>query len=160
HGNAVPTNPGAWKVRLEGERLGGGRLNHLPDGYPESIAEHRDLVDEADIDKPIGVLDKLGKLGDLGARALHDLRADRLVEGRRQRPGEGGQPTDQLWRVLDGPGRIAGVDPLRTEGDEIVQADLQLALRQERAQNVAGGAWRDRGLQDHQHARVQIIAQA
>jgi hypothetical protein len=47
----------------EPERLGGGRVDDLPDVDAHPLAQQRELVDEGDIHVAEDVLEKLGQLG-------------------------------------------------------------------------------------------------
>ena len=60
---AVAADARAGGEPHEAERLGRRRVDGLPDVDAEVVGEHRDLVDQGDVDVPEGVLEQLGQLG-------------------------------------------------------------------------------------------------
>ena len=64
--------PGPGLEAHEAERLGRGGVDDLPDVDPHPVGEHRQLVDERDVDRAEDVLQQLGELGDLGRGDRHD----------------------------------------------------------------------------------------
>ncbi len=88
-----PTRPGPERQEVP---LAAGRLEHLLRVDAEPVEDHRELVDERDVDVALRVLDHLGGFGD----------ADR---GRRVRAGRDDRPV-QLVDERGGLGRRAGSD--------------------------------------------------
>ena len=63
-----PPTPGPGVERLEAERLGRRAADHVPQVDLELVAEPRHLVDQRDVDVPVGVLQQLRGLGLAPAR--------------------------------------------------------------------------------------------
>ena len=82
-GEAVAAQARARVERLEAERLGLGRLDHLPDVDAHAVVEHLQLVDQGDVDRAVGVLQDLARLGHLGRGDRHDLGRRPCRRGRR-----------------------------------------------------------------------------
>ena len=74
---AVAAAPGPGREAHVAERLGRGRVDRLPDVDAEVGREHRELVDERDVDVPERVLEQLGQLGLPRARDGNDLVDER-----------------------------------------------------------------------------------
>ena len=91
--------PGPGLEGHEPVRLGGGGVHDLPDVDPHAVAEHRQLVDERDVDRAEDVLEQLAQLRRLGGGDRDDLVADDLVELDRAPQAFGRQPADDLRRV-------------------------------------------------------------
>ena len=64
--DAVAAEAWAGLEAHEPERLRSGRLDDLPDVHPHPLAQHRELVDEGDVDGAEDVLEELRQLGRLG----------------------------------------------------------------------------------------------
>ena len=79
-GRQCPPTPGPGREAHEAERLGGGGVDRLPDVDAEVVGEHRQLVDQRDVDVPEGVLEQLGQLGLLRRRHRHGRVDERVVE--------------------------------------------------------------------------------
>ena len=60
-----PTEAGAEWQEIP---LGAGRQQHFLGVYADALKDHRELVDQRDVDIALGILDDLGRLGDLDAR--------------------------------------------------------------------------------------------
>ena len=139
-----PPRPGPGIERLEAERLGLGRLDHLPDVDPHPVVEHLQLVDQGDVDGAVGVLEDLAGLGHLGAGDRHDL-------GRR--PGRRGRAASSRLRGSRPPTTlgIVGAEKFGLPGSsrsglkarKKSLAGLEPAGLEDRQDDVAGGA-RDR----------------
>ena len=76
--DAVPAEAGTRIVGHEAERLGGGRADDLVDVDAHPVGDDLHLVDEADVDRAVDVLQQLGQLGGLGRAHRHD-RVDHLA---------------------------------------------------------------------------------
>src|SRR2546422_98516 len=79
------------------------------------------------------------------------LPVSRLLPGG-EACGGGCCPADDLRDVSNFEGAIAGIDPLRREGQEEVLPHRGAARREERKEQLLGGARIGRALQDHQLA--------
>ncbi len=92
--DAVAAEPGARIERLEAERLGLGRLDHVPHVDAHPLEGDLQLVDQGDVHRPVDVLEDLGGL-------RHPRRGDRhdLLDGLARRAS---------W---PGPGRSASCPP-------------------------------------------------
>ena len=93
-------------------RLGGGRLDHLPDVDPHTIGQHRKLVHQCDVDRAEDVLQELRQLGRLGAGHAHDLLAHHLVQRLGTIGADLGQAAEHLWCVAHREVRPARIDAL------------------------------------------------
>jgi len=71
-GDAVTpqTRPGIEGA--EAEWLGAGGADDLPDVDPHPVEQHLQLVHQGDVHAAVGVLQDLGRLGDLQARDGHE----------------------------------------------------------------------------------------
>ena len=153
--DAVPAQAGAGIEGLEAERLGLGRLDHLPDVDPHLRVEHLQFIDQGDVDGAVGVLEDLAGLGDLRAGDGHDPDDDLAVEGDGQLQAGRLEAADDLG---DGRGRelgVARVLALGAEGQEEVDARFQPAGGEERQDDVAGRARIGRALEDDELAGPQ-----
>ena len=117
-----PPRPGPGIERLEAERLGLGGVDHLPDVDPHPVVEHLQLVDQGDVDRPVGVLEDLAGLGDLGAGDRHDLGHDLAVERRGELEASRVEAADDLGDRRRREVGIARVLALGAEGQEEVPA--------------------------------------
>ena len=145
----MPAEAGAGAEAHVAERLGRGRVDHLPDVDPHPVAEDRELVDERDVDRAEDVLEQLRQLGRLGARDL--------VHGVDRAPIEVGRPAgalrrdpaEHLRRRLRRPVLAARVDALGGHGEEEALARLEpAALLEDRLQQLTRRA-RPRGRLEH-----------
>jgi hypothetical protein len=153
--DAVPTQPGPRVERHEAERLAAGGVDDLPHVEPERPAHQRQLVDEADVDRPEGVLQQLDHLRRLGARHHHDLRRDAPVElGRTRRAGRRDAAEDAR-DAGDGEALVAGVDPLGREAQVEVLADPEPGRLQRRQHHLRGRAGVRGALEDHELAAAK-----
>ena len=85
--------------------LGRGGVDHLPDIDPHPVREHRQLVDQCDVDGAEDVFKELRQLTGLGRRDAHYLVADAAIELRRPFGALGRDTPDHLGRV---PQRVVG----------------------------------------------------
>ena len=69
--------PGPGLEAHEAERLGRGGVDDLPDVDAHAVGEHRELVDERDVDRAEDVLQQLRQLGHLGRGDRHERRRRR-----------------------------------------------------------------------------------
>ena len=95
------------------ERLRRGGVHDLPDVDPHPVAEDGELVDEGDVDRAEDVLEQLGQLRCVGRRDGVDRVDGAAIDGGGGLRTRGGQPADDLRRVLRRPVGAAGVDALR-----------------------------------------------
>ena len=150
HADAVPTDPRSRIERHEAEGLGRGGLDDLARAHAELPAHQGELVGERDVDVAEDVLVELGELGDARARDRDDAVDDLAVEHCRQRRALGRETADDLGNVLHGERRVRGVDPLRREGQEAVDARPAAARLEHRGQQLLRRP-RIRGrLEDHE----------
>ena len=156
--DAVSAHPGPGVEGLEAERLGPGALDHVPQVDVQLVAELRHLVDQCDVDVPVGVLEQLGHLGLAGAAGRHHLVDDLRVEGGRPLQAAGSHPAHHLGRVPEPVAGVARIDPFRREGQEDVLADQLTVCFEQRSQQLFGGARPGGRLQHHQHAGRQVPA--
>ena len=70
-GRQWPPTPGPGVKRMKPNGLVDGGVDRLPDVDAEIVGEHRQLVDERDVDVAERVLEQLGELGLAGARDRH-----------------------------------------------------------------------------------------
>ena len=155
--DAVATQPGAGIEGLEAERLGPGRLDHLPDVDPHAGVDHLQLVDQGDVDGAIGVLEDLAGLGDLGAGDGDDPDDHLAVQRRGELEAGRVEAADDLG---DGGRRelgVARVLALGAEGQEEVDARPEPAGGQQRQDDLAGGARVGGALEDHELAGPQPL---
>jgi hypothetical protein len=154
---AVATDPGAGGEGHEAERLGGGGVDGGPDVDPEIGGEHRELVDEGDVDVPEGVLEELGELGLARGRYGDGAGHQPVVE--LAHPFEGGvvDAGDDLGGVRQAPRGVPRIDALGAVAQEEVGAGTQPAAGlQDRADHLLGGAGVTGGLQHHQGTGPQV----
>ena len=131
-------------------------VDDLPDVDLHAVAEHRDLVDERDVDRPEDVLEQLRELGDLERRDRHDLVADRAVQRARALEALGRHAADDLRRGAQGVVGAARVDPLGREGEvERARPRLQARLLEQRRQPLARGARVGRRLEHDELALLE-----
>ena len=78
--DAVAAEPGPGIERHKAERLGLGRVDHLPDVDAHRLEHDLQLVDERDVDRAEDVLGELDRLGGLERRDRHGARDDCVVE--------------------------------------------------------------------------------
>jgi hypothetical protein len=109
----MPTHPGPRVEAHEAERLRGRGVDDLPDVDLEALAEHRQLVDQGDVDRAEDVLEQLGQLCRVRGAHLDDLVADQPVELDRAGGAGLGQASDDLRRRPDREVGAARIDPLR-----------------------------------------------
>ena len=85
---------------------------------------------------------------------------DRLVQQARLLGAGRGDAPDDLGGVAHAEDRIAGVDALGGERQEVVPSHVQAALFEQRQDDPAGRARRAGGLQHDQHAGMELRGQA
>ncbi len=157
HRDAISAEARAGIVREEGERLRARGVDHLPDGDPEPVAHHGELVRQRDVDRAEGVLVELGRLCDRRARhrhhGVHDLRVDRLGAAAALLRHAG----HELGGGAHRPGLVAGVDALGRVPEEEVLADLAAVRLEDGEQDLQRGAGIGRGLQDHELAVAELL---
>ena len=112
--------------------LVGGGVDDLPNVDAEPVAEHRQLVDERDVDRAEDVLEQLGELGGVGAADLDHRVADLRVELDRALGARVGQPTDELRGGADRVVGAARVDSLWREGEVEVPARRETGFLEDR----------------------------
>ena len=158
--DAVPAEAGARAEGHVAERLRGGGVDDVPDVDRHPVAQHRQLVDERDVDAAEDVLEQLGHLGDLRRGDLDDRVHGEPVDLGRAARALGGQPADDLRRRARRPVDAAGVDPLRREGQREVAARPQPRALEDRGQLVARRPGVGRALEDDQLALAQPLGEA
>ena len=157
-GQAVPADARTGCEPHVAERLGAGGVDGAPDVDAERVGEHRQLVDERDVDVPEGVLEQLDQLGVGGRRHRHDLVDQRSVERLDAPERRLVDARHDLGRVHEAPPRVAGVDALGRVAEEEL-ARLQSRLLEQRTDQLVGGARVRRRLEDHQRTGAQPAGQ-
>src|SRR5439155_25082688 len=119
---AMTADTGPGGERHEAERLGGGGLDRRPDINAQIGSEHRELVDQRDVDVAKGVLQELRELRLARAGVADRFLDDRAVEG-----FDGGErrlvdSRDHLWRIDEVPGLVPRVDALGAVAEVEVSA--------------------------------------
>src|SRR5262249_35421375 len=94
--DAVAAPAGAPVEGPEAERLGPGRLDHLPDVDPHARVDHLELVDQGDVDGAVGVLEDLAGLGDFEAANGNDADDHLGIERSGQLEAGGIEAADDL----------------------------------------------------------------
>src|SRR4029079_5303397 len=114
--NAVAAQAGAGGEAHEPVGLGGGRVDHLPHVQVHAVAEHRQLVDECDVDAAKDVLKQLHQLGGVGGGDRDEgVHADRVQRDCALGAGRC-QAAHHLGGGAHGVVGAAGVDPLGRHG--------------------------------------------
>ena len=123
----------------------------------ELVAEHRHLVDQRDVDVPVGVLQQLGHLGLAGAActARPCRRSGRRTHGAAA-VHSGGEAADDLRGVAARRSRVARVDPLRRERQVEVAAARQPGGLEDRPDDLLGRARVGGRLQHDQHPGAEV----
>ncbi len=142
--------------------LGAGRLEHVLGADAQPVEDERQLVHERDVEVALRVLDHLGRLGHLDRRGPVDAGGDHravgvgdAVEGGRVLPGH------DLGDALEGVLAVARVDALGRVAEREVHAAAQPGdLLEDRAAHLLGRARVDRGLEDHDRALLDHLADA
>src|SRR5206468_2767139 len=80
-GDAVSPEARPGVKGLKAERLGLRRGDYLPDVDAHRVEDDFQLVDQGDVDRPIGVLEDLARLRHARAGDGHDAVDNRLVQG-------------------------------------------------------------------------------
>src|SRR5690606_1218898 len=153
----VAAQTGSRVERHEPERLGRRRLDDFPHADAEPVAHERQLVDQADVDRPERVLEQLHHLGDPGRADLDD-RGDRgAVELARQPGADGRVAAHHLRHVARVPGLVARIDALGREGQEEIAAGHESLFFEQRPHDFVGRARVRRRLEDDELARPQVL---
>src|SRR5688572_24339980 len=115
--NTVTADAGAGGELHEPEWLGRSSIDDFPDVYAKLVADDLHLVNEPDVDRSEGVLEKLHQLRRLGARYPHDPLEAGLIERARDLGTRRRDASDDLGSVPRVPHGVAGVDTLRAESE-------------------------------------------
>ncbi len=150
---AMPTDAGPGREPHEPVGLGGGRVDGRPDVDAELAGEHRELVDERDVDVAERVLEQLGEFGLRGGRDRNDLVDETSVELLDRDERVGADAGDHFGRVGEGVGAVAGVDALGRVADEEVDLAAQPARFEDGPEQLLGRARVRRRLEHHARAR-------
>ena len=155
--DAVAAQARAGIEGREAERLGLGRFDDLPEVDPHLVAEDCELVDQADVDVAVGVLQDLGHLrhGGGGGPEYFPLQ-DGFVHGRDHFGGVCTEAADHLGGVLGLVDQVAGIDPLGAEAEVKVLAALQAGGLEDGLDQLFGGSGVGGGLEDDHHPAVQV----
>src|SRR5215471_2428780 len=155
-GDAVPADPGAGIEGHEPEGLGRGRIDDLPGVDADFPTRESKLVGEGDVDAAEGVLEKLGGLGDAGARGLEHAGRDVAIETGHEFGAAWGDAAHYLGDVGGGELAIARIDPLGGEGQEGIDAHHEAGTLQAGLDDLLRGAWKGRALQHEELALVKM----
>ena len=152
HADAVATD----ETGAEGQEvpLGAGRLEHGVGVDPEAFEDHRELVDQGDVQVALGVLDDLRGFRGAQVRDRKGAGADdAAVQGVHERQGPGRGAGGHLDHVGQAMGLVPGIDPFGAVADEeaLVVAQSRLALEQGYA-DLLRGAGIDRRFVHHDRA--------
>ncbi len=161
---AVAADAGAGRELHVPERLGGGGVDRPPHVDVEVAGEHRQLVDQGDVDVAERVLQQLDQLG-LGAgtdrhRGVDERGEERVDDGERV----GRVAADHLGGVDQAVGGVARVDPLGGVAEEEVARLVGRCgpetrpLGEDRAEERGGGAGIGGALEDHAGAGSEVLA--
>jgi hypothetical protein len=110
---AVPADARPGREAHVPERLGRRRVDRGPDVDSEVPCEHRELVDQRDVDVAERVLEELDELRLARGPDGNDLVDERAVERLDRAARRLVHSCDDLGRVDEAPRRVAGVDPFR-----------------------------------------------
>ncbi len=108
--DAVSPHSRAGIESLESKGLGRSTSDGIPDVHVQTPAEESHLVDEGDVDVPVGVLEELGHLGFSRSLEQYDLCAELRVEGCGPVSSYLVEPADQAGCVVDAPLLVARID--------------------------------------------------
>ena len=136
--NAVTAQTGTWVIGREAERLGGGGINHFEDVDTHAICDDLHLVDEANVDRSVDVLQQLGHLSSLGGAYRNNLINGLLVKCDTHIKAFRCMSADHF---RDGAGfevRITRIFTLRRVNEEDILADNQTAFLHARQQLFFG----------------------
>ncbi len=157
---AVPPHSRAGVEAHEPEGLRRRGVEGLPDVDAQLGGEHRQLVDEGDVDVAERVLDELGELGLPRARDGDRLRDEGVVEGLDRLEAAGGDARDELRGLREAVLGIARVDPLGAVAEVVVApGDEARALPDQAGEELLGRSRVGRRLEDDERARPQVGAE-
>lgn len=139
-GMQCPPQPRARIVGGEAEGLGGGGVHHLEDIDAHAVGDHLHLVDQADVHRPVDVLQQLGHLGGLGRAQRHHPVDGRAVQRHAHLAAGRGVATHHLGNGAGLEVGVARVLALRRIDQEQLTADHQATLLDPRQQLLLGGA--------------------
>ena len=153
-----PPTPGPGVERLEPERLGRRAADDVPQVDAELVAEPRHLVDQRDVDVPVGVLQQLGHLGLAGAAGRHHgvdearrrtppARCEQLGRDARRRPSG-----CCACRTSVLPGSIRSGEKARKKSSPAASPPRP----EHRPDDLLGRAGVGRGLEHDERARAQV----
>jgi hypothetical protein len=138
-GDAMAAQARARVVGHEAEGLGGGRVDDLEQVDAHALADHLQLVDQADVHRAMDVLQQLGHLGHARGADRHDPVHGQGVKGLADGPAGRRHAADQLGDVARVELRVARILPLGREDQEQVLADREAAALDDRLQDLLGG---------------------
>ena len=154
----MAAEPGAGVERGEAVGLGLGRVDDLPHVDAHAVAEHRELVHQADVDVSVGVLEDLLHLGDRRARHARDASLEHGLVDRRDAferlLADGAHDLGRVLRLVE---EVAGVNALGREPEVEALAALQArALLQDGQYQLLGGSGVGGGLEHHHHPLPEV----
>jgi len=158
-GNAVSPQAGAGIEGLEAIRLGLGRVYHFPDVDVHFIAQNSQLIDQAYVDVPIGVLQDLLHLrhGGRGYGGHVPIQNGAVHHGDHLR-GVSTDGTHNLRGVAGLIDEVTRIHPLRGEAQVKVLPALEAAaLFQNGADQLLRGAGIGGGLQYHHGTGLEVF---
>ena len=153
---AAETGAGVEGREAVGLRLGG--VYYLPHVDAHAVAEHAELVDEADVDVSVGVLEDLLHLGHGRARhARHAPLEHRLVDRADELERLLADGAHHLGRVLGLVDEVARIHALGREAQVEALAALEARpLLQDGQDQLLGGAGVGGGLEHHHAALADV----
>lgn len=159
-GQAVSADAGTGCEGQEAEGFGGGGVDGRPDVDVQGVGEHRQFVDEGDVDVPEGVLQQLGQFGFLAAADGDDRLDEGAVEVLDGYGGGGVDAGGDFGGVLQGPLPVAWVDAFGGVADVEIGTGAQPRGGFEgRCEELFGRAGVGRGFQDDGRSRREMAAE-
>ncbi len=157
-GDAVAAQTGTGIEGGEAEGFGLGGFDDFPEVDVHAVAQDGELVDKADVDVAVGVLENLGHLGHgRGGGAEHAVLQEGFVHGADYIAGVCTETAYHLGGVLGLEISVARIDTLRGETEVEVLAALETALLEDGLKQLFGGAGVGGALEHDHHALVEVL---
>ena len=125
---------------LETERFGTGRVDDFPDINTHSIVENLELVDQGDVDRPVGVFKDLAGFCNFEARHCYDFNNDLIVKQKRPARGSAGSiPPTTLGIVGAAYSRVSWIFSFRAVSQEKIGSGMEPGCFEEGKNNLTCG---------------------